>query len=154
MSTLICYDGSPSAQRALTVAASALDGAPAVLLHVWNPPRRVLADSFGVSEDHAALNTLKLEKVVEERAAEVIADGEALAGRLGLSVTPRQEVNRSSVWQTILDVANDVDATLIVTGTHGTTAVQSALLGSVSNALVHHARRPVLVVPTPASDPG
>jgi nucleotide-binding universal stress UspA family protein len=154
MSTLICYDGSPSAQRALSVAASALDGAPAVLLHVWNPPRRVLADSFGVSEDHLALNTLKLEKVVEERAAEVIADGEALAGRLGLSVTSRQEVNRSTVWETILDVANDVDATLIVTGTHGTTAVQSGLLGSVSNALVHHARRPVLVVPTPASDAG
>jgi nucleotide-binding universal stress UspA family protein len=152
VSTLICYDGSPSAQRALSVAASALDAAPAVLLHVWNPPQRVLADSFGVSADHTALNTQKLEDFVQRRAAEVVADGEALAGRLGFSVTSRQEVNRSSVWQTILDVANEVDATLIVTGTHGNTAVQSGLLGSVSNALVHHARRPVLLVPTPAPD--
>jgi nucleotide-binding universal stress UspA family protein len=154
MSTLICYDGSPSAQRALSVAASALDGAPAVLLHVWNPPARVLADSFGVSEDSAVLNTDKLEKFVEHHAAEVIADGEALAGRLGFSVTARQEVNRSSIWQTILDVADEVDASLIVAGTHGSTAVQSGLLGSVSNALVHHARRPVLVVPTPRPDAG
>lgn len=154
MSTLICYDGSPSAQRALSVAASALDGAPAVLLHVWNPPQRVLADSFGVSEDSTALNTEKLQQLVEHRAAEVVADGEALAGRLGFSVTSRQEVNRSSIWQTILDIADEVDATLIVTGTHGNTAVQSGLLGSVSNALVHHARRPVLVVPTPAPDAG
>jgi nucleotide-binding universal stress UspA family protein len=152
VSTLICYDGSPSAQRALSVAASALDAAPAVLLHVWNPPQRVLADSFGVSADPTALNTQKLEDFVQRRAAEVVADGEALAGRLGFSVTSRQEVNRSSVWQTILDVANEVDATLIVTGTHGNTAVQSGLLGSVSNALVHHARRPVLLVPTPAPD--
>jgi len=152
MSTLICYDGSPSAQRALSVAASALDGAPVVLLHVWNPPQRVLADSFGVSEDSAVLNTEKLQTFVEHHAAEVIADGVALAGRLGVSVTSRQEVNRSTVWQTILDVADEVDASLIVTGTHGSTAVQSGLLGSVSNALVHHARRPVLLVPTPAPD--
>jgi nucleotide-binding universal stress UspA family protein len=154
MSTLICYDGSPSAQRALSVAASALDGAPAVLLHVWNPPQRVLADSFGVSEDNAVLNTDKLQTFIEDHAAEVVADGEAFAGRLGFAVTSRQEVNRSSIWQTILDVADEVDATLIVTGTHGSTAVQSGLLGSVSNALVHHAHRPVLVVPSPAPNAG
>jgi len=154
MSTLICYDGSPSAKRALSVAASALDGAPAVLLHVWNPPQRVLADSFGVSEDTAVLNTDKLQTIIEHHAAEIVADGEALAGRLGFSVTSRQEVNRSSIWQTILDIADEVDASLIVTGTHGSTAVQSGLLGSVSNALVHHARRPVLVVPSPAPNAG
>jgi nucleotide-binding universal stress UspA family protein len=152
MSTLICFDGSPSARRALSVAASALDGAPAVLLHVWNPPQRVLADSFGVSEDSAVLNTDKLQTFIEHHAAEVVADGQALAGQLGLSVTCRQEVNRSSIWQTILDVADEVDATLIVTGTHGSTAVQSGLLGSVSNALIHHAHRPVLVVPSPSSN--
>ena len=149
MSTLICYDGSASSQRALSVAASALDGAPAVLLHVWSPPQRVLADSFGITEHDAGPNYGQLEDLIERRAAEVLAGGEELAGRLGFPVTSRQEVNRSSVWQTILDVADEVDATLIVTGTHGSTAVQSELLGSVSNALVHHARRPVLVVPTP-----
>jgi nucleotide-binding universal stress UspA family protein len=154
MSTLICFDGSPSARRALSVAASALDGAPAVLLHVWNPPQRVLADSFGVSEDSAVLNTDKLRTFIEQHAAEVVADGQALAGRLGFSVTCRQEVNSSSIWQTILDVADEVDATLIVTGTHGSTAVQSGLLGSVSNALIHHAHRPVLVVPSPAPNAG
>ena len=48
MPVLICYDGSASAQRALSVAASSLDGAPVVLLNIWNPPQRVLADSFGI----------------------------------------------------------------------------------------------------------
>jgi nucleotide-binding universal stress UspA family protein len=152
MSTLICYDGSPSAQRALSVAARATDGAPAILLNVWNPPQRMLADSFGLTEHDAGPSLVALEEVTAHRAGEVLAGGEELAGRLGLAVTSRQEVNRSSVWETILDVADEVDATLIVTGTHGGTAVQAGLLGSVSNALVHHARRPVLIVPTPGPD--
>jgi nucleotide-binding universal stress UspA family protein len=149
MPTLICYDGSPSARRALRVAASAIDGVPAVLLNVWNAPERVLADSFGMTEHDASPYVGALEQVITHRAADVLADGEELTGRLGFAVTSRQEVNRSSVWQTILEVADEVDANLIVAGTNGTTAVQADLLGSVSNALVHHARRPVLVVPTP-----
>jgi nucleotide-binding universal stress UspA family protein len=149
MPVLICYDGSPSAQRALNVAASALDGAPMVLLNIWNPPQRVMADSFGVSESDHGPTYPDLEAIATRRAAEILANGEAEAQRRGFPVTTRQEPNRSSVWKTILDVADEVDATLIVAGTHGTTAVESGLLGSVSNALVHHAHRPVLLVPTP-----
>ena len=149
MPVLICYDGSTSAQRALSVAASALDGAPAVLLNIWNPPQRVLADSFGLAESPSGPSYKELERLSEKRAAEILADGETRAGRLDFPVTSRQEPNRSTVWQTILEVADEVDATLIVAGTHGSTAVQSGLLGSVSNALVHHAHRPVLLVPTP-----
>jgi nucleotide-binding universal stress UspA family protein len=149
MAVLICYDGSVSAQRALSVAASSLDGAPVVLLNIWNPPQRVLADSFGVSEDDTGPAYGQLEGLARERAAEILADGEARAQRLSFPVTSRQEINRSSIWKTILEVADEVDATLIVAGTHGTTAVQSGLLGSVSNALVHHAHRPVLLVPSP-----
>jgi nucleotide-binding universal stress UspA family protein len=149
MPVLICYDGSRSAQRALSVAASSLDGAPTVLLNIWNPPQRVMADSFGVSESDHGPTYRELEAIATRRAAEILAEGEAEAQRHGFPVTTRQEANRSSIWKTILDVADDVDATLIVAGTHGTTAVESGLLGSVSNALVHHAHRPVLLVPTP-----
>lgn len=148
MPVLICYDGSTSAHRALSVAASTLDGAPMVLLNIWNPPERIMADSFGVSASDHGPTYEQLEGIATHRAAEILAEGEAEAQRRGVPVTTRQEVNRSSIWKTILDVADEVDATLIVTGTHGHTAVESGLLGSVSNALVHHARRPVLLVPT------
>ena len=114
MSLLLCYDGSPSAKHAITVAHATLGHKPLTLLHVFNPPEEVLADAFGF--------------VVE----------------------PRVERSQTAVWQTILDVAAQTDAELIVIGTHGATAVQSALLGSSSNAVVHHSERPVLVVPTPA----
>jgi nucleotide-binding universal stress UspA family protein len=41
---------------------------------------------------------------------------------------------------------------VIVVGARGLSTVASALLGSVSNAVVHHCKRPVLVVP-PADAP-
>jgi nucleotide-binding universal stress UspA family protein len=151
MSILICYDGSSSARRALEVAAQTLGGRPVVLLHVWNPPDRIIADAFGVGVHEHAPSYEHLEDLSRQRAGEVIADGEALAEQLKLTVTPRLERVRSSVSETILDVAAELSAELIVCGTHGRTAVQSDLLGSVSNELVHHASRPLLVVPNPAA---
>lgn len=47
----------------------------------------------------------------------------------------------------IAKAAEDVDADLIVVGTHGHGGLAAALMGSVARALCHTARRPVLVVP-------
>lgn len=43
--------------------------------------------------------------------------------------------------------ADDVDASLIVVGTHGHGVLAAALMGSVARGLCHHAHQPVLVVP-------
>lgn len=147
MSILICYDGSGSAKRSLTVAEKTLDGAQAVLLHVFNPPERVLADAFSTRESDQGPSYETLEKADEQRAEEILAQGQVLAESLGIAVTSRAELNHSTVSDTILEVADEVDADLIVIGTRGETAIEDGLLGSVSNAVVHHARRPVLVVP-------
>jgi nucleotide-binding universal stress UspA family protein len=48
--------------------------------------------------------------------------------------------------------AKKIAADLIVMGTHGRSGFQHALLGSVAERVVHHARCPVLVVPTPRPD--
>ena len=91
MSILICYDGSPSARRALEVAAHTLGGTPAVLLHVWNPPDRIIADAFGVGVHEHAPTYEHLEELSRQRAGEVIADGQALAEQLKLTVTPASQ---------------------------------------------------------------
>ena len=49
----------------------------------------------------------------------------------------------------IAEAAEDVDADLIVVGTHGHGGFTAALMGSVARALCHTATRPVLVVPPP-----
>jgi nucleotide-binding universal stress UspA family protein len=147
MSILICYDGSASAKHALEVARKVLDGGHVILLNVWIPPYRMLPDAFSTNENADAQAYEHLEKSIKERAREILTEGQALAERLGMVVTPRAECDQTGVAQTILQVADELDCDLIVTGTHGHTAVPSGLLGSVSSALVHLARRPVLVVP-------
>jgi nucleotide-binding universal stress UspA family protein len=51
------------------------------------------------------------------------------------------------VAKTIEDVAEEMDASLIVCGQRGRGMVGSALLGSVSHALAAHTKRPVLIAP-------
>jgi len=154
MSILICYDGSPSARRAVEVAANTLGGTPAVLLDVWNPPERIIADAFGIGEHEHAIPYKRLEDLSRQRAGEVLADGLTLAEQLKLSVTSRLERDDSTVWKTIIRVADELTSEVIVCGTHGSAAVESDLLGSVSNALAHHSRRPVLIVPSAPRTPG
>ena len=49
----------------------------------------------------------------------------------------------------IAKAAEDVDADLIVVGTHGRGGFKAALMGSDARALCHTATRPLLVVPPP-----
>jgi len=146
MSILICYDGSASAKHALVVAHDTLGHRPVTLLHVWTPPAAVLADAFSTRSGEGPSNA-DLEEFARSRALEIVADGARIGDELGFTVEPRIERCGAAVWQTILEVADQIDADLIVSGTHGTTAVQSSILGSVSNGVVHHSRRPVLIVP-------
>ena len=54
--------------------------------------------------------------------------------------------------ESILDYASEVDADIIVCGTHGRSGVKRHLLGSVAERLVRHSEQPVLTVKLPESD--
>jgi nucleotide-binding universal stress UspA family protein len=51
---------------------------------------------------------------------------------------------------TLLEVADDVDADLVVVGTRGRGGPDELLLGSVARTVADRARRPTLVVPATA----
>jgi nucleotide-binding universal stress UspA family protein len=77
----------------------------------------------------------------------------ATVARAGL-LAVRSEWN---TWSTILDVAEERDAALVVLGSRGLSGVKSALLGTVSTPVLHHCSRPVLIVhpvETTAAAPG
>ena len=57
--------------------------------------------------------------------------------------------SRHGAWRTSVALGDEHEARLIVTGSHGISPAASKLLGSVAAGIVHHAARPVLVVPAP-----
>ncbi|MGH3137382.1 MAG: universal stress protein [Gaiellaceae bacterium] len=60
-------------------------------------------------------------------------------------VSARTELLTGNPVDEIVAFADSIDADLIVVGSRGHGAVASALLGSVSQGVLHEARRPVLV---------
>lgn len=89
--------------------------------------------------------------------APLLADEPDLQGKIagqvedlrsaGFDATLEVCTGRRYVATLIAEAANDVDADLIVVGTHGNGAFTATLMGSVARALCHSAERPVLVVP-------
>jgi nucleotide-binding universal stress UspA family protein len=147
---VLCYDGSASAKHAITVAHGLVGQAPALLLHVWEPPGNYLGpDPFGGIETWSGPQIVELEAMAVERANRTMEYGVELAHDAGFAADGRLERGATGVWRTILDVADECDAQLIVAGARGLSPLQSLLLGNVTTPLMHHSTRPLLVVPLP-----
>ncbi|WP_417228059.1 universal stress protein [Amphritea sp.] len=56
-------------------------------------------------------------------------------------------VEEGQPWKVILKVAEEIEADVIVMGTRTHSAVGEFLLGSTANKVIHHSKRPVLIVP-------
>jgi nucleotide-binding universal stress UspA family protein len=142
----LCFDGSDDAAAAFRKAAQLLGCRPAVVLTVWEPVR-VWEPYDPVTVISAPLarlasQELGLDQITEDLAREKLERGMALARDAGFD--PSSRVARGKVWRMICDVADELDAEPIVVGARG--------LGSVSSAVVVHAKRPVLVVPRHEGD--
>jgi len=144
---LLCFDGSEDARRAIEDAGRLLAPRSAVVLTVWQAVRDLtvldpLGDAVGrLSGIYAELDAAGLQ------AAREVADGGAKHAR-DARFEPRSRVECGPVWQSIVAIAADEDAAVIVLGARGLSRA-AAVLGSVSARVSRHAGRPVLVVPPP-----
>ena len=146
---LFCYDGSDGSKTALGAAVELIKPADAVVLVVWMPAAVQLARAGSFM---AAISNEGEIDEQEAAAAQKIADeGARGARRRGYNASARIAEATESVVKTIDEVAQEIDARLIVCGQRGRGPVRSALLGSVSHALAAHAKRPVLIAPQHAS---
>lgn len=73
-----------------------------------------------------------------------LADTQVALGLEGQDVTT--ELVEGASGQMIIHVADEVDADVIVVGSHGHGFLSRVLIGSVSEYVVRHTKRPVLVV--------
>jgi nucleotide-binding universal stress UspA family protein len=145
---LLCYDGSVDAGAAIDRAGELLAGQSATVLTVWEGLAEVLART-GTGYGVGALDIEEIDATSEQNARERAEEGVERARRAGLTAGPRVRQRGVTIWETILGEADDVGASAIVLGTRGLTGLKSLLLGSVSHAVLQHADRPVIVIPSP-----
>jgi hypothetical protein len=70
----------------------------------------------------------------------------------GLNATPQAVCVEGGAAQAILRAADEHDVMSVVVGSRGRSGFRSALLGSVSNTVVQHPAKPVVVVHDPAEN--
>jgi len=137
---VLATDGSPSAAEATLQAvelARALE-APLVAVSVEHSPLAG-AGYYGSAEVMAELS-----KVAAERVEETLAQVLAVADEAGVVCEAVHAAG--SVPEEICRTAARRKARMIVIGAHGWGPLRRVLHGSVSTAVVHEARCPVLVV--------
>jgi nucleotide-binding universal stress UspA family protein len=144
---LICYDGSDGADRAIDAAGPLLGARRAVVLDVGSP--------LTAAESLAAISPVApgaaFEELNEDDARNRAQLGAERARRAGFVAEARADL-AAPTWEGIVDVADEIDAAVIVIGSRGLRGIHEAFEGSVSHDVAEHAGRPVLVVP-PAATP-
>jgi nucleotide-binding universal stress UspA family protein len=156
---LIAYDGSEVSRAAVRHAAELFAGRPAVLATVWEPGLATvqvgIPDSMGMGmgmgtgmgalpPDPATVEAV--DRSQREHASTVAADGAEFARSLGLLAEPQAVPDEADVADTLIDIARERGAAVVVVGSHGISGLRTRLLGSVSRKLIEHCDRPILVI--------
>jgi nucleotide-binding universal stress UspA family protein len=141
---MVAYDGSPEADLALVhaVAIAQASRARLALVTVVPPPPLLSWQAPGGTK---GLHDAQLEDLQQRQraAADEIPDDLSLTTQL-LDGDPARE---------LLRVARELDADVIVMGSRGRGRVTAAVLGSVSNHVMHEAAVPVIVIHRPSGGP-
>ena len=139
---LICYDGSSGAVRAIASAATLLGPRHAVVLDIAPP--------ITAAESLATISPVvpgdAFEELNSADAGRVAGRGAEIARSSGFEAEARAAV-AAPTWEGIVDVANELDAAVIVIGSRGLSGLKESLEGSLSHQVEEHAGRPVVIVP-------
>lgn len=153
---LISYDGSADADAAIDHLAALMPGAEATVVTVWQPFIDSMAHNgaamgvgFGMTSGYGLSDSDSIDATIRDKATQTALEGAERAVAAGLVATGRAVSREADIAGTVLAVAAEIDADLIVLGTRGRGSVKAWLLGSVSHGVVQQADRAVLVVPSP-----
>ena len=113
------------------------------MVHAWDIP------AYDLIEIPQGAVALPIAEVAED---EVRLAAEVLAGHRDNfpDVAVREHLVRGAAAKALID--QSMDAALLVVGTRGRGQFLSAVLGSVSNTVLHKVDIPVLVVPLPREE--
>ena len=147
---LVGYDGSPAAAEAITVGAALLPAASAWIAYLWSPPfasPELFAHLRRTARDMDELLRL-IEAEGGAEAQRLVATGVAVARANGWSAESLVRRTQGGTGFETTALAEELGADLILVGSRGLGGTQ-AVLGSVSDIVVHYSTTPVLVAPCP-----
>lgn len=148
---LLCAGADPATATDLAEAAvPLLAERPAVVLATWQPPPstgyKAVADTL-LHDSHPELCA-----AARRAAADAAGAACAVLEARGRDATRRVQSDDPSAWRVILDVADEIDAAVIVARTSEYPDARAGTLGRVARALAHRSRRPLLLL-APDADP-
>jgi nucleotide-binding universal stress UspA family protein len=150
---LIAYDGSDPARHAIAQAGRLFAGRPARVVTAWSSMRDAArAGRAALPADVIAEAIRNLDAVAEQNATALAEEGAAAARDAGLDATAESVRGDPSVPASLIRLADEHRSPAVVMGSRGRSALKSALLGSVSNTVVQHSRRPVMIVHPPGDE--
>ena len=153
---LIAYDGSPAAHNSVRVAAALFPARHARVLTVHGPPvtfEQIMGAGGGLAPAAIRSGVDELAREIVKAARTTAQEGVRLATDAGMAAEPLIAEAGPRASDTILAVGDEQDAEVIVVGSRGRGGLERSLLGSTSSSVLHHASRPVLVVPGASEAP-
>ena len=146
---VLCYDGSDESKLALREAARLFPGARVKVIHVWQSLQSSAAYRYSAAGITGALTEAmdELEASGREAATKIVEEGVRLAGDVGLSAEGVVERATDHVWSPVVEFVEREKASVAVVGSRRLGAIRAGVLGGFSAGLVHHSKRPVLIVP-------
>jgi nucleotide-binding universal stress UspA family protein len=151
---LVGYDASEQSKAAVRQAAELFPERPIMLVTVWEPGLAAMAlSTTGTSAagmpgmfppDPETIEAV--DRAQREHATRVAAEGAALARSLGLAAEPHAVPDELDVADTLIGLARERSAAVVVVGSQGMSWRRSRLLGGVSRKLIEQCDRPVLVI--------
>jgi len=153
---VIAYDGSPAAASAIHVAGALFPGAQAVVAHVQREPatlgQAAALSRIAIPDAEIAGGITALNRAAADEARAIVAQGRRAADQAGLEPATATVEPAGTAWRGILRIAGERDASVVVCGSRGQGPFSRAAIGSTSSGLLHHAGRPLLVVPEGGGD--
>lgn len=149
---LIGFDGTPTSERAVREAGVLFAGRRALVVTIWEAGRAfdlalIPARGFELPLSNIDVRTAaEVDEAMYKEAAQLALWGAQLANNAGLPAESLAVADDLTVADTLVRLAKEHDAAVIVVGAHRHGRIAELLLGTTSRGVIERAPCPVLVV--------
>lgn len=154
---IVGYDGTPASERALHEAAALLAPRPALVVVVWEAGRAFEAATLPVRALEAPVpldmrTAIEAERAAYEAVQRLAQHGASMAREAGLQADGLAVADDATVPDTLVRLAGEHQAQVLVLGAHRHSKLGELLAGSTLHDVLRRAPCPVLVCGTPPDE--